>query len=262
MMSRSHVKWMFHHSLTTIGVAVVCGLLIGPASAQLTEHKTVVTFSAPIEVPGSTPQVLPAGSYTFKVVDSKVNRNIVQVSDMDEKHVYTTILAIPTHRDEESSKTVMTFEERPAGTPQALRAWFYPNEKEGQEFVYSRAKAVELAKASNSPVPFTESSSVETVSAATSQSVASPQNTPSASIQTMLPTGQTASVAPYTQQALAAPPAPIQAQTRQETSATTPAPPASSPASLPRTGSNLPFLGLIGCLSLIAGISLRKWRLH
>jgi hypothetical protein len=157
MISRSLVSWKSHHLWTALGVSVVCLLLIGPAWAQLTEHKTVVTFSVPIEVPGSTPQVLPAGTYTFKVVDSKVNRNIVQVSDKDETHVYTTILALPTHRDTESSKTIMTFEERAAGQPQALRAWFYPYERDGQEFVYSKSQAAALAKVSNSPVPFTES---------------------------------------------------------------------------------------------------------
>jgi hypothetical protein len=70
------------------------------SAAQLDlEHIIVVSFTAPNEVPGSNPQVLPVGNYVFKVVDSKVNRNIVQVSNKEETHVYTTILAIrPRHR--------------------------------------------------------------------------------------------------------------------------------------------------------------------
>src|SRR5215203_1267074 len=134
-------SWI-RRSVLVLGTAVLSIMTWNPAWAQLdTEHKTVVTFTAPVEVPGSDPQVLPAGSYTFKVVDSKVNRNIVQVANKEETRVYTTILAIPTHREVESDKTVMTFEERAAGEPQALRAWFYPHEKSGQEFVYSKNRA-------------------------------------------------------------------------------------------------------------------------
>src|SRR4030095_9877692 len=110
---------------------------------------TVVTIGEPIQVPGSSPQVLPAGTYLFKVVDSKVNRNIVQISNKDETHVYTTILAIPTHRDEESDKTILTFDERPAGQPPALKAWYYPFNKDGQEFVYTKDVASQLARSSN-----------------------------------------------------------------------------------------------------------------
>jgi len=262
MISRRFVKWNSHHLWTSLSVSVVGLLLIGSAWAQLTEHKTVITFSTPVEVPGSTPQVLPAGTYTFKVVDSKVNRNIVQVSNKDETHVYTSILAIPTHRDTETSTTIMTFEERAAGQPQALRAWFYPYERDGQEFVYSKAQAAELAKASNSPVPFTESANYQTEPVSTTaQSAASPQSTPPVAIQSMLPTGQIGSPAPQApanQLALATPPAPIQAQNRQASPEAAPV----QTASLPQTGSTLPLLALIGCVSLFVGVSLRKWRVR
>ena len=36
---------------------------------------------------------LPAGSYLFKLADSQVNRNIVQVFDKDRSKIYATILA-------------------------------------------------------------------------------------------------------------------------------------------------------------------------
>jgi hypothetical protein len=37
------------------------------------------------------------------------------------------------------------------GEPQAIRAWFYPGDNYGQEFVYARKVAVELAKVTNVP---------------------------------------------------------------------------------------------------------------
>ena len=49
----------------------------------------------------------------------------------------------------------MTFSERPAGEPEALRAWFYPGSNWGEEFVYPKAQAVAIAKATNVPVLFT-----------------------------------------------------------------------------------------------------------
>src|ERR1700733_4694123 len=97
----------FRYGMTGLGLAVLCFLFSIPVRAQLTEYKTMVTFSGAVEVPGSTPQVLPAGTYVFKILDSKVNRNIVQISNKDGTHVFTTILAVPTHRDEESDKTII-----------------------------------------------------------------------------------------------------------------------------------------------------------
>ena len=51
-----------------------------------------------------------------------------------------------------TDKTVMTFRERAAGSPEAIRAWFYPGNSWGQEFVYPKTRAIELAKETNEPV--------------------------------------------------------------------------------------------------------------
>lgn len=260
MYDRNLWRSWIRSSAVVLGIGVLSMMVSHPAWAQLdTEHKTVVSFTAPVEVPGSDPQVLPAGSYTFKVVDSKVNRSIVQVSNKEETHVYTTILAIPTHREVDTDKTVMTFEERAAGEPQALKAWFYPHEKSGQEFVYSKDRATELAKSSNSPVPYSESAgTTAAVSTAKAQPAAEASPSP---ILTISPTGQSA---PYTQQAQAVAPAPV---TRQQPQASTPAPvetrpqtpePVQTVRNLPRTASNLPWIAMVGGLLLVAGISIKR----
>jgi hypothetical protein len=114
--------------------------------------KTIVTFSQPVEIPGVGAQVLPAGKYVFKLMDSLSDRNIVQIFNEDQTQVYATILAIPNYRLRATDKTVMTFRERPAGSPEALRAWFYPGANWGQEFVYPKTRAIELAKLTNQPV--------------------------------------------------------------------------------------------------------------
>src|SRR5262249_37277154 len=108
------------------------------------------TFSQPVEIPGGV--VLPTGTYVFKLMDSASNRHIVQIFNEDQTHIYATVLAIPNYRLDVTGKTVITFGERAAGEPQAIRAWFYPGDNFWQEFVYPKSRAVELAKQTNSPV--------------------------------------------------------------------------------------------------------------
>ena len=133
------------------GRAFVGGL--APSRAPLAaewDQGPIFTFSGPIEIPG---QALSAGTYVFKLADSSSNRNIVQVLSKNEKHLYGTFLAIPDERLQPAGKPIITFDERAAGSPEAVRAWFYPGDTYGHQFVYPKPKAVELAKANNTPVP-------------------------------------------------------------------------------------------------------------
>ena len=130
----------------------LCAFVVPTAMADDWNNKTTITFSGPVEVPGVGAQTLPAGTYIFKLMDSQSDRHIVQIFNQDETHVFTTILAIPNYRLRPTNKTVITFRERPAGEPEALRAWFYPGHQWGEEFVYAKPRAVELAKEVNQPV--------------------------------------------------------------------------------------------------------------
>ncbi len=144
---------------TSVFCLALMGVVYSPAAkADGWNRKTVMTFSAPVEIPGVHLKgwgVLPAGTYVFKILDSQSDRHIVQIFNADETQVYATILAIPNYRLKATDKTVVTFRERPAGEPEALRAWFYPGRNWGEEFVYPKARAVELAKETNTPVLFT-----------------------------------------------------------------------------------------------------------
>jgi LPXTG-motif cell wall-anchored protein len=192
--------------------------------------KTVVTFSGPVEVPGVGAQTLPAGTYVFKILDSQSDRHIVQIFNQDETHLYTTILAIPNYRLKSTSKTVITFRERPAGQPEALRAWFYPGHEWGEEFVYAKSRAIELAKETNQPVLTTpielEAAPVEALK--------------TAPIVAVDPKGEPVELA----QVVEPPPAP------------TAEPVAAPAAELPKTASSLPLIALLGLLTLSAGVAL------
>jgi hypothetical protein len=189
-----------------------------------------VTFSGPVEVPGVGAQTLPAGTYVFKLLESPADRHIVQIFNQAEDHVFTTILAIPNYRLKATGKTVVTFRERGEGQPEAIRAWFYPGHNWGEEFVYPKTRALELAKIVNEPVlatPIELPAPVETLK--------------TAPIIAVKPTGEEVAVTEVVQ----TPPTEVAA-------AETPAP----AATLPKTASPLPLVGLIGLLSLGAGFAL------
>jgi len=113
--------------------------------------KTVVTFKEPVEIPGGT--ILPPGTYVLKLMDSASDRNIVQIFNEEETQMHATVLAIANHHLGPAGRTVTTFGETEAGSPEAIRAWFYPGDNWGQEFVYPKTRAIELAKLTNQPVP-------------------------------------------------------------------------------------------------------------
>src|SRR3954452_11939960 len=143
---------------TVLCLAALATISAPAARADESNHKTTITFSGPVEIPGVHLKgwgVLPAGTYVFKILDSQSDRHIVQIFNKDETTIYATILAIPNYRLQATDKTVITFRERAAGEPEALRAWFYPGRNWGEEFVYPKAKAMELAKSTNVPVLFT-----------------------------------------------------------------------------------------------------------
>jgi hypothetical protein len=235
--------------------AVLCAGVIGVAfspsvKADDWNRKTVVTFSQPVETPGVHMKgwaVLPAGTYVFKVLDSASDRHIVQISNKDETVVYATILAIPNYRLKATSKTVMTFRETPPGQPDVLRAWFYPGKNFGDEFVYPKAKALELAKITNTPVLYTPVEVTPEVTAPiTSPDEPVVVQLKQAPILAVKPTGEDLEIA----QVVTAPPA--EALVANETPAT----------ELPKTASPMPLIGLFGLLALGAAFGLRFARAH
>jgi hypothetical protein len=140
----------FKAVLVGLTLFLLVGMFLNPARADQWNKKTILTFSQPIEIPG---KVLPAGTYIFKLLDSNSWRHIVQIWNEDGTELITTILAIPNYRLEPTGETVIKFHERPGDSPEALRAWFYPGDLFGQEFVYPKTRAIQLAQASNVIVP-------------------------------------------------------------------------------------------------------------
>ena len=104
----------------------------------------------PWKFPG---KVLPAGTYTFKLASTLPRvATSFRFSIKNGSHLFATILALPDYRTEATGRTVVQFEERAAGSPEAIKAWFYPGDNYGIEFVYPHDEAAAIAKRTNQNV--------------------------------------------------------------------------------------------------------------
>ncbi len=275
--------------------ALLLGATLASAQSPDTNNSTIVTFSAPVSLPGVT---LPAGSYLFQLADSKVNRNIVQVFAKDRSKIFATILAVPAERNEPADETVITFNESPANSAPAIRYWYYPGDKRGQEFAYPKKQAIEIANAAHTSVLAVDTdennpesmksaamSRVEPGAEATAQAPA-PQPSETQAPQAAAP----AAPATPTPQAEPTPaPTPQPEQTprpeqptvqQQQTPAPSSTPTTQAPTSqpeqpvgtsgstrptaprekLPKTASTLPLVGFAGLLALLSAFGVRTVR--
>jgi len=175
--------------LKGMGIAVclvVLCLVVAPnTKADEQASNAVVTFTAPVEVPGVGAQILPAGTYRFTNLESTPDRNIIQISSPDGSHVFTTMLGVPNpHLKAPDSITVM-FSNRPAADPLALKAWYCPGCTSGDQIVYEQPRATQLAKEANEPV----------LSTSVIQPIASVEVLKTAVIAAVSPTGETVAIA-------------------------------------------------------------------
>jgi len=231
---------------TVFGLALMGAVFSPGAKADEWNRKTTITFSEPVEIPGVHLKgwgVLPAGTYVFKILDSTSDRHIVQIFSQDETQCYATILAIPNYRLKATSKTVVTFRERPAGEPEALRAWFYPGRNWGEEFVYPKARAVEMAKTTNTPILFMPVDiPVEVVLPIVTADAPVVAQLKQAPVKALQPTGEEVELA-----AVVTPPPAVELQ-----------PDTALAAVLPATSSALPLIALFGLLALGGALALRQ----
>jgi hypothetical protein len=126
---------------------IVAGLVIAfalffeiAAHADAQDLTTQLTFSESVQIPG---QILPAGTYVFKMANTGNYQNIVQIFNADESVLYATLHTVSAERLKPADDTVITLAGAP-GEPVTLLKWFYPGNLVGNEFVYSRDKEKEL----------------------------------------------------------------------------------------------------------------------
>jgi hypothetical protein len=229
------------------GAMFVCVTLLvlafsAGARADDWNKASIVTFTEPVEVPGVGAQVLPPGTYVFKLLDHQSDRSVVQILNERRDHVFSTILAIPNFRVQTTTKTVTTYTDQGSGEPQALKAWFYPSLNWGWEFVYPKTRAIELAKMTNQPIlampAELASTLVEPIKSADEPQVVALKAAP---VEAVKPTGEVVPMAEVVE------PPPVEMAAVRSTELD---------KRLPKTASPVPLLGLIGFLSVAASLGL------
>ncbi|HEY6930404.1 MAG TPA: LPXTG cell wall anchor domain-containing protein [Thermoanaerobaculia bacterium] len=215
--------------LSALGVILLLGT--SPLAAD-EAWRTPLTISEPTEIPG---MVLEPGNYIVQVVNTKQTRYVVQFLSGDGSRNITTVMAVPNYRVNITDGSPFTYFQRAAGSPQALKDWFYVGNNFGIEFVYPKETAVRIAQTSKEEVYMAPSAKPET-------------------------TEQVVTVSPELKEApLPPPPAPKPATVVAQ-AAPPPPPPPPAPRTLPKTGTNLGLLALAGLASLGAATTLKLVR--
>jgi len=256
---------------TMLGLGLSVTLFASAVQAQPEDKRTYFTFSGPIALPSVT---LPAGRYLFRIVDTSSSRKVIQVLDENQKKPYAMANTIPDQRRDPAKDATVVFYESPRGTPAAVKSWWYPGESIGYQFIYPRAQAKQIAKNTGQPVLTTKSESTKTEETKTAdltrvdangRDVDAPDaagfRDPSATSTVFnrnTPTPeQTEGVnrtPPQSAQNGAVSSGSSQDQFNSRNSNNTPR---TTRSELPRTASNLPFIGLIGMLSALGFVTLR-----
>jgi hypothetical protein len=130
--------------LTTLclgGFFALTSFVARPLLADEANKRTEFQFSAPVQIPGET---LAAGKYVFQLADNGSDQNLVQIFSEDSaghENLVATLLAIPDYIEKTPDKPIVHFEERPAGSPEAIHSWYYPGDNTGWEFIYPNGQS-------------------------------------------------------------------------------------------------------------------------
>lgn len=251
---------------TPIAAIALLGLaVLNPAlKADDYNRQTFFTITQPLEVPGV---VLTPGTYVMRLFNSSSDRHIVQFMSEDRKKQLALTFAVAADRVRPTGKTVLTMYEGSRGNPPALHTWFYPGDVVGQEFLYPREQAVRISERTHTAVPEVETR--QAVSANEAAAAVTPAAEPAESKESPGEPVLVAKAEPAPEPA----PAPVAEPEPQQQPAPEPEAPAvnseqstqTAPATttdqtLPQTASDGPLAALIGGLSLLLGLGLRKFR--
>ena len=237
--------------------AAVVSLALAPgARADEFTKLTLLTFSGPVDVPGIT---LPAGTYRFSLADPESGRRVVKVASKDGTKTYGMFISRPDQRLTPTNRPVVMFKEAAAGAPPAVKAWFYPGESYGYEFVYPHDQALKIARATHEPVlSYTDHSAA---SSTDEDRLASMKGADVARIdENDRPVSSDETLKESSEARM---PSRTGDSARNQTPVGTtgsPAAPAPARRHLPRTASESPLMALLGSLLLACGFGLRLAR--
>lgn len=142
--------------ITRFAVACAVAAIAAPASAQSTQPSAqvkaqagkaaTVEFTTATRLPGVT---LQPGKYVFRLGEPAQKQNIVEVYTEDGKKKVATLLTVDYATPPSGNTTTVVFEKT---NPPVLRAWYFPGETTGREFVYTQDEATTIFATANTPV--------------------------------------------------------------------------------------------------------------
>lgn len=205
------------------------GVVSAPAAlGQNASQQSTITLTQPLDVGTVT---LQPGTYLIKVVLIDSNRDMLQVTDPEQKKVFTTVLSRP-HPildGEIMPETRYTIWAATPTQPQALRTWYARDRSSGHDIVYPQGRAIEFASASKEEVIAIPDAVRETEYKTAPLLIVTPDR----------------QVKPYVAVASKTPAKPV------------PVAVAEAPAKLPKTGSRVPLFAALGLLSLGGALAVR-----
>jgi hypothetical protein len=206
-------------------------------------------------------------------MDPDSSRRVIRVSDKEGTKNYGIFLTVSDQKMEPSNDAVVMFRETPKGAPRAIRAWFYPGETTGYEFVYPRRQALTIAKATHESVlsmsepreTTTEADRVASMRGAevgrideNGKPVSTDEQLKDSSRRRLATTTAATTTAPRA--ATTAPPQPTTAEPTTTPAPTTTVGTTTTTRHLPGTASPLPLIALLSGLSLAGGLGVRTAR--
>src|SRR5256885_10322042 len=120
-----------------------------PVRADESDKLTYLTFSKPVQLPGVS---LPAGRYRFQLADTQESRRVIKVQSEDGKKQLAMLLTIQNQLRDIPKDPLVLFTETAQGQPDAVKAWNYPGERIGYEFIYPKDQAMIIAHQTHQPV--------------------------------------------------------------------------------------------------------------
>jgi hypothetical protein len=119
-----------------LGAALAAVMMVPAAHASIANQMSKLTFNRAVQLPGD--KVLPAGTYWFKIVNTKSMPNSVMIYNKSRTQVEATELTQPAYRAKAIGKTEVTLAGTNSNRPPMLVKWFYPGTDYGHQFLYSQ----------------------------------------------------------------------------------------------------------------------------
>ena len=228
------------------GLLIALAFVAAPAThADEWDRMTRFSINQPFQVPNATLE--PNTKYLMKLLDSPSERHVVQVFNEDQSRLLSMFIAISAEQMRPAEGTEFTFMEVAPGYAKPIQKWFYPGRTIVLKFIYPPQQLTDIAAHQGGR-------SVTTLSA---EVIPAPVEEPT-QIAEAQPT-EIPRAEPEPQPEVAPAPAP-EPEAPAAVEEPAPAPEPAPAEELPKTAGELPFIGLIGLLSLGAGLTLRAVR--